>query len=192
MKVGGWIRGSVLALCVLGSQCALAEMTPQRGLVDSRVRVVVYDPDQVIKLRGYVGYQIYFQFAEGETFVNLAAGDNKALDCLLYTSGRPFAAATTNISVVNGSAWDAELATHHDGRAKLPASRLLGTDECHQRHQRDVPSIGGPGTRHHPIQCSAVERPSVNALAAGAAIAHTRPPVGGGFGHALAANPSQR
>ena len=27
-----------------------------------------------------VGYQIHFQFAEGETFVNLAAGDNKALD----------------------------------------------------------------------------------------------------------------
>lgn len=104
MKVGGWIRGSVLALCVLGSQCALAEMTPQRGLVDSRVRVVVYDPDQVIKLRGYVGYQIYFQFAEGETFVNLAAGDNKALD-VGYESNhmvlKPLAEkVATNITVI--------------------------------------------------------------------------------------------
>ena len=45
-----------------------------------RVRVVAYDPEQVIKLHGFVGYQIHFQFAEGETFVNLAAGDNKALD----------------------------------------------------------------------------------------------------------------
>ncbi len=44
------------------------------------MRVVAYDPEQVIKLHGYVGYQIHFQFAEGETFVNLAAGDNKALD----------------------------------------------------------------------------------------------------------------
>ena len=50
------------------------------GLVDPRVRVVAYDPEQVIKLHGFVGYQIHFQFAEGETFVNLAAGDNKALD----------------------------------------------------------------------------------------------------------------
>jgi type IV secretion system protein VirB9 len=57
-----------------------AELTPPRGLVDPRVRVVAYDPDQVIKLHGYVGYQIHFQFAEGESFVNLAAGDNKALD----------------------------------------------------------------------------------------------------------------
>jgi type IV secretion system protein VirB9 len=44
------------------------------------VRVVAYDSEQVIKLHGFVGYQIHFQFAEGETFVNLAAGDNKALD----------------------------------------------------------------------------------------------------------------
>jgi type IV secretion system protein VirB9 len=59
---------------------ASAELTPARGLVDPRVRVVAYDPEQVIKLHGFVGYQIHFQFAEGETFVNLAAGDNKALD----------------------------------------------------------------------------------------------------------------
>src|ERR1700722_2217640 len=59
---------------------ALAELTPPRGLVDSRVRVVAYDAEQVIRLKGYVGYQIHFQFADGETFVNLAAGDNKALD----------------------------------------------------------------------------------------------------------------
>jgi type IV secretion system protein VirB9 len=70
----------MIGLVALGTMVAQAEQTPVRGLVDSRVRVVVYDPEQVIKLKGYVGYQIHFQFAEGETFVNLAAGDNKALD----------------------------------------------------------------------------------------------------------------
>jgi len=59
---------------------ARAELTPTKGLTDSRVRIVPYDEEQVIKLKGFVGYQIHFQFAEGETFVNLAAGDNKALD----------------------------------------------------------------------------------------------------------------
>jgi type IV secretion system protein VirB9 len=67
-------------LCALASTRAYAELSPARGLVDPRVRVVAYDPEQVIKLHGFVGYQIHFQFAEGETFVNLAAGDNKALD----------------------------------------------------------------------------------------------------------------
>ena len=37
-------------------------------------------PSRSSSCTGYVGYQIHFQFAEGETFVNLAAGDNKALD----------------------------------------------------------------------------------------------------------------
>ena len=70
---------AAFALILFGAG-ARAEQTPARGLVDSRVRVVAYDPEQVIKLKGYVGYQIHFQFAEGESFVNLAAGDNKALD----------------------------------------------------------------------------------------------------------------
>ena len=57
-----------------------AELVPAPGSVDARVRVVPYDPDQVVRLRAYVGYQIHFQFAEGEEFVGLGAGDTKALD----------------------------------------------------------------------------------------------------------------
>jgi type IV secretion system protein VirB9 len=75
--------GVILTACALWALASTrvdAELTPARGLVDPRVRVVAYDPEQVIKLHGFVGYQIHFQFAEGETFVNLAAGDNKALD----------------------------------------------------------------------------------------------------------------
>jgi type IV secretion system protein VirB9 len=83
---------------------AWAEVVPPRGLVDSRVRVVAYDPEQVIRLRGYVGYQIHFQFAEGETFVNLAAGDNKALDVGYEANHlvlKPLAASVaTNITIL--------------------------------------------------------------------------------------------
>jgi type IV secretion system protein VirB9 len=71
--------GLVLGAMLLASH-ARAELTPAKGLTDSRVRIVPFDADQVIRLKGFVGYQIHFQFAEGETFVNLAAGDNKALD----------------------------------------------------------------------------------------------------------------
>jgi type IV secretion system protein VirB9 len=53
---------------------------PPAGKVDSRVRVVAYNPDDVITLQGYVGYQIHLQFAEGEEFVNLGSGDNGAFD----------------------------------------------------------------------------------------------------------------
>jgi type IV secretion system protein VirB9 len=80
MKYSIWAIFLAYALCALASPRVYAELSPARGLVDPRVRVVAYDPEQVIKLHGFVGYQIHFQFAEGETFVNLAAGDNKALD----------------------------------------------------------------------------------------------------------------
>jgi type IV secretion system protein VirB9 len=57
-----------------------AATVPPAGKVDARVRVVAYDPDDVITLHGYVGYQIHLQFAEGEEFVNLGSGDNGAFD----------------------------------------------------------------------------------------------------------------
>jgi type IV secretion system protein VirB9 len=80
MKISRWVIVSGALLSALVAPRVHAELTPARGLVDPRVRIVAYDAEQVIRLHGYVGYQIHFQFAEGETFVNLAAGDNKALD----------------------------------------------------------------------------------------------------------------
>jgi len=80
MKLSLWAIVSGALLSALVAPRVQAELTPARGLVDPRVRIVAYDAEQVIRLHGYVGYQIHFQFAEGETFVNLAAGDNKALD----------------------------------------------------------------------------------------------------------------
>lgn len=67
----------IVPFCI---RTAEAEIVPERGPVDSRVRVIAYNADDVIKLRGFVGYQIHFQFAEGEEFVNLGAGDSGGLD----------------------------------------------------------------------------------------------------------------
>lgn len=59
---------------------ALAATVPPVGQVDSRIRVVTYNPEDVVTLQGYVGYQIHLQWAEGEEFVNLGSGDNGAFD----------------------------------------------------------------------------------------------------------------
>jgi type IV secretion system protein VirB9 len=50
-----------------------------RGIVDSRVRVAVYNGDEVYRLRGFVGYQIDLEFEPGETFIGLGAGDLEGL-----------------------------------------------------------------------------------------------------------------
>lgn len=71
----------VSALCLSGvialgvARPAAADWVPARGGVDSRMRVAPYSADQVYRLYGYVGYQIDIEFARGEVFKGLAAGD---------------------------------------------------------------------------------------------------------------------
>jgi type IV secretion system protein VirB9 len=42
---------------------------------DARIRVLAYGPDEVYRLKGYIGYQIDLEFEPGETFVGLGTGD---------------------------------------------------------------------------------------------------------------------
>ena len=74
----GCIVFLVLAVAQIAPR-ATAEVVPARGTVDSRVRAAPYDSEQVYRVRGYVGYQIDFEFEAGETFVGLGAGDMEGL-----------------------------------------------------------------------------------------------------------------
>ena len=59
--------------------CAFAATVPERGALDSRIRVAPYAADEVYQLRGFVGYQIDLEFEVGESFVGLGAGDLESL-----------------------------------------------------------------------------------------------------------------
>ncbi len=72
--------------------------------VDRRIRVAVYSPDQIYRIRGFVGYQVDFQFEAGESFVGLGAGDIDALafvgqDNHLFLKPRA-ASVATNLTVL--------------------------------------------------------------------------------------------
>ncbi len=72
----------VAALCLqaaLYPQRPHAEIVPVRGAADSRIRAAPYDSEQVYRVRGFVGYQIDFEFELGETFTGLGAGDIEGL-----------------------------------------------------------------------------------------------------------------
>jgi len=72
---------TVFAICAALLQgLALAETIPPKGAVDPRVRVVAYNADDVVKLQGFVGYQIHLQWASGEEFVSLGSGDTGGFD----------------------------------------------------------------------------------------------------------------
>lgn len=78
--------GWVLLAALLVAHPALAEVVPQSFGGDSRIREVMYDPDEVVRLEGVVGYHLHLQFEDGESFVNLGAGDGAALE--VGTEGR--------------------------------------------------------------------------------------------------------
>ncbi len=42
---------------------------------DHRIRSMLYVPDQVVRLRGWVGYHVDLEFEPGESFVTLGGGD---------------------------------------------------------------------------------------------------------------------
>jgi type IV secretion system protein VirB9 len=73
-----WVAAAALQ-AALFSPPPLAETVPARGIIDSRIRAAPYDSEQVYKVRGFVGYQIDFEFEPGETFVGLGAGDMEGL-----------------------------------------------------------------------------------------------------------------
>jgi type IV secretion system protein VirB9 len=52
-----------------------AELLPQRGPLDGRIRSALYDPRQVYRLEAFVGYQIELIFADDERFAGNGGGD---------------------------------------------------------------------------------------------------------------------
>lgn len=73
-------RVCLFAFLALGlTPAAFANWVPARGTADARMRVAPYSPDQVYRLYGYVGYQIDIEFARGEVFKGLAAGDIRGI-----------------------------------------------------------------------------------------------------------------
>jgi type IV secretion system protein VirB9 len=77
------IRGiAAVTLCLLATLDrghVRAETVPSRGVTDSRIRLALYNEEEVYKLRGFVGYQIDLEFEPGETFTGLGAGDLEGL-----------------------------------------------------------------------------------------------------------------
>ena len=81
-----------------------AETVPVRGMLDPRVRVAVYQSDQVYRLTGFVGYHIHVQWEPGEIFVGLGAGDLEGLSFVAQGSHlflKPkVAQVSTNLTVI--------------------------------------------------------------------------------------------
>lgn len=68
----------LLLIALLVPILALAEVTPKKGEYDPRVRVVDYNPLNVVKLATFYGVSTHVQFGNGETIMDVAVGDDQA------------------------------------------------------------------------------------------------------------------
>jgi type IV secretion system protein VirB9 len=68
---------ALLALCVVPA-VALAELNPPKGPFDARVRVVDYNPADVVRLTTFYGVSTHVQFGAKEAINDVAVGDEQA------------------------------------------------------------------------------------------------------------------
>lgn len=66
---------AALCFCVVGGSSARALVVPQPGSVDPHIQTVFYNPEQVVGLRAYLGYQLMIEFGPGERIENVSIGD---------------------------------------------------------------------------------------------------------------------
>jgi len=57
------------------SGVAISAVVPEPGPGDPRIRIVRYEPDQVVELRAAIGYQMTLEFGPGERIENVSIGD---------------------------------------------------------------------------------------------------------------------
>jgi type IV secretion system protein VirB9 len=68
----------LIVACLCVPVMASAELTPPRGDSDPRVRMVDYDPSQVVRIVTFYGVSTHVQFADNEQIKDVAVGDDQA------------------------------------------------------------------------------------------------------------------
>lgn len=67
---------ALVLLAALAPLSADAAQAPRPGYGDGRIQAVDYDPDQVVLLRGAIGYQMMLEFAADERLESVSIGDS--------------------------------------------------------------------------------------------------------------------
>ena len=80
MKRRGLMQGVILTMALSGVSASpsFAEKRPEPGPADSRLRTVLYNPRDVVKIVAHYGFQTLVQFADGEAIENISIGDSLA------------------------------------------------------------------------------------------------------------------
>ncbi len=76
MKISNYLMIIIINILFIKDSLAIREARPTP--IDSRIRILVYNPDDVFKFVGYYGYQAFIEFAKNEEIVSVSMGDTTA------------------------------------------------------------------------------------------------------------------
>lgn len=97
---------SAVVLSSLIAGVAIAASHPHRIAADSHIKVVQYDPNNVVLLNGQYGYQTQITFAPNESVQNVSLGDSMAWQAVPVANHlfiKPIAASKTNMTVLTNT-----------------------------------------------------------------------------------------
>lgn len=104
MTLSSQIKYLIMVIVLFLSSTVSAVREPRATSVDSRIRVLVYSPDDVFKYVGYYGYQASIELAKGEEVVSISMGDTTSWQ-IVPSGNRIFIKpmeqdATTNMTLI--------------------------------------------------------------------------------------------
>lgn len=95
------ILSSILLCCAVAP--AYAASVPRGVAADTRVKMVQYDPNNIVILKGQFGYQTQIAFAPNESVQSVSLGDSigwQAVPVNNYLFIKPVTASKTNMTVL--------------------------------------------------------------------------------------------
>ncbi|RYE05781.1 MAG: P-type conjugative transfer protein VirB9 [Rickettsiaceae bacterium] len=147
--------GFIILLFVNTSQ-AIRESRPTP--IDSRIRIMVYNPDDVFKYVGYYNYQASIELAKSEEIISISMGDTTSWQ-IVPSGNRIFIKpmehdATTNMTLItNKRTYFFELYAEETSDIRDPDMafnvRFIYPDEEEEEHLRTFASaLAGPDLSH--------------------------------------------
>src|SRR5580704_5161176 len=96
----------VTSMLILSSSVVLGASQPHRVAADSHIKLVQYDPNNVVLLKGKYSYQTQIAFAWNEVVQNVSLGDSMAWQSVPVGNNlfiKPVAYSKTNMTVLTNA-----------------------------------------------------------------------------------------
>jgi type IV secretion system protein VirB9 len=151
--------GIILTILFCAVQPALAIRESRPTPIDSRIRVMVYNPNDVFKFTGYYGYQASIELGKSEEIVSISMGDTTSWQVVPATNRifiKPMEQnATTNMTLItNKRTYFFELYAEETQDIRDPGMvfnvKFLYPDETEEDYMQNSSSASdsGPDLNH--------------------------------------------